>query len=253
MKNTRLMDRLFSSTSEKDEELNQQVANDIEDAKKNGEVDTDELKFKNEGNGTVSILDKENGEVTMAERAEDGNYDLYPAEMTQQIEGFIHPEEDDVTPGDQQGAPDEHVENHLEGQGVAESNEPGSVEVTAQEGPVAEDSDPRECNENDEECDEREYSVYTENTVVQKIFSDQLFCERLFSEVIESEDTAKVGDLKIEKVEGEDAVVVTDCETGDAAKVTKAKNTIMYGVVGLVIALLAFAIVNFILNNVFNS
>ncbi len=40
---------------------------------------------------------------------------------------------------------------------------------------------------------------------------------------------------------------------GDAAKVTKAKNTIMYGVVGLVIALLAFAIVNFILNNVFNS
>ncbi|MBR2659755.1 hypothetical protein IKD60_03270 [Candidatus Saccharibacteria bacterium] len=39
---------------------------------------------------------------------------------------------------------------------------------------------------------------------------------------------------------------------GDAAKVTKAKNTIMYGVVGLVIALLAFAIVNFILGNVFN-
>ena len=40
--------------------------------------------------------------------------------------------------------------------------------------------------------------------------------------------------------------------SGDAAKVTKAKNTIMYGVVGLVIALLAFAIVNFILGNVFN-
>ncbi|MBR2589172.1 hypothetical protein IKE84_02440 [Candidatus Saccharibacteria bacterium] len=41
--------------------------------------------------------------------------------------------------------------------------------------------------------------------------------------------------------------------SGDAAKVTKAKNTIMYGVVGLVIALLAFAIVNFILTNVFNA
>ena len=40
---------------------------------------------------------------------------------------------------------------------------------------------------------------------------------------------------------------------GDAAKVTKAKNTIMYGVVGLVIALLAFAIVNFVLNNIFNK
>ena len=39
--------------------------------------------------------------------------------------------------------------------------------------------------------------------------------------------------------------------SGDAAKVTKAKNTIMYGVIGLVIALLAFAIVNFILGNVF--
>ena len=35
--------------------------------------------------------------------------------------------------------------------------------------------------------------------------------------------------------------------SGDAAKVTKAKNTIMYGVIGLVIALLAFAIVNFVL------
>lgn len=40
---------------------------------------------------------------------------------------------------------------------------------------------------------------------------------------------------------------------GDAAKVTKAKNTILYGIVGLVIALLAFAIVNFILSNVFNA
>ncbi len=41
--------------------------------------------------------------------------------------------------------------------------------------------------------------------------------------------------------------------SGDTAKVTKAKNTILYGVVGLVIALLAFAIVNFILTNVFNQ
>ena len=39
--------------------------------------------------------------------------------------------------------------------------------------------------------------------------------------------------------------------SGDATKVTKAKNTILYGVVGLVIALLAFAIVNFILDNIF--
>ena len=38
---------------------------------------------------------------------------------------------------------------------------------------------------------------------------------------------------------------------GDSAKVTKARNTILYGVIGLVVALLAFAIVNFVLSNVF--
>ena len=38
---------------------------------------------------------------------------------------------------------------------------------------------------------------------------------------------------------------------GDTAKTTKAKNTILYGIVGLIIALLAFAIVNFVLKSVF--
>ncbi len=38
---------------------------------------------------------------------------------------------------------------------------------------------------------------------------------------------------------------------GDTAKTTKAKNTILYGIVGLVVALLAFAIVNFVLKSVF--
>ena len=37
--------------------------------------------------------------------------------------------------------------------------------------------------------------------------------------------------------------------SGDSGKVTKAKNTILYGVIGLVIALLAYAIVNFVLGN----
>ena len=40
---------------------------------------------------------------------------------------------------------------------------------------------------------------------------------------------------------------------GDAAKVTKARNTILYGVVGLIVALLAFAIVNFVLGSLFNT
>lgn len=39
--------------------------------------------------------------------------------------------------------------------------------------------------------------------------------------------------------------------SGDAAKAQKAQKTIIFGVVGLVIALLAFAIVNFVLTNVF--
>ncbi len=40
---------------------------------------------------------------------------------------------------------------------------------------------------------------------------------------------------------------------GDVAKVTRGKNTIMYGVIGLIVALLAFAIVNFVLMGVFGT
>ena len=38
---------------------------------------------------------------------------------------------------------------------------------------------------------------------------------------------------------------------GDAAKVKKAKDAILYGVIGLVVALLAFAIVSFVLGDIF--
>ena len=38
---------------------------------------------------------------------------------------------------------------------------------------------------------------------------------------------------------------------GDSAKVKKAKDTIMYGIIGLVVAILAFAIVNFVLASLF--
>ncbi len=41
--------------------------------------------------------------------------------------------------------------------------------------------------------------------------------------------------------------------TGEAAKTTRARNTILYGVVGLVISLLAFAIVSFVSSAVFKS
>lgn len=39
---------------------------------------------------------------------------------------------------------------------------------------------------------------------------------------------------------------------GDAGKVAKAKNTILYGLIGMFVALLAFAIVNFLLTSVFS-
>jgi len=38
---------------------------------------------------------------------------------------------------------------------------------------------------------------------------------------------------------------------GDPGKITRAKNTIMYSVIGLIISLLAFAIVNFVLTSIF--
>ena len=34
---------------------------------------------------------------------------------------------------------------------------------------------------------------------------------------------------------------------GDSGKVTSAKNTILYGIIGLIVAVLAFAIVNFVI------
>jgi len=40
---------------------------------------------------------------------------------------------------------------------------------------------------------------------------------------------------------------------GDSGKVKKAKDTIMYGIIGLVVAILAFAIVNFVLGSVFRA
>ena len=38
---------------------------------------------------------------------------------------------------------------------------------------------------------------------------------------------------------------------GDGGKIKKAKDTIMYGIIGLVVAILAFAIVNFVLGSLF--
>jgi hypothetical protein len=41
--------------------------------------------------------------------------------------------------------------------------------------------------------------------------------------------------------------------TGEPAKLKKAKDTILYGIVGLVVAILAYAIVNFVISNAFQD
>lgn len=40
---------------------------------------------------------------------------------------------------------------------------------------------------------------------------------------------------------------------GDPSKVKKAKDTILYGIIGLIVSLLAYAIVNFVLTNIAGS
>jgi hypothetical protein len=211
---TRFMEVMFSN---KDEELANQVDNDIKNAQKNGVVDTEEVRYERANdNGDVAITDKENGEVTIAQKATDeaDTYDLI-AVPDEQLEKFLHPSEDGVHEGNQVGAPDEHVEDHFkEGCVISPNLECGGLNPEA--------GHEKSIVETDEEHqdEEREFSVITNNAVVSKIFSDQEFCERIFSEVIESEETAKVGDLKIEKLEDEDnAVVVTNETTGDQAKV----------------------------------
>ena len=41
--------------------------------------------------------------------------------------------------------------------------------------------------------------------------------------------------------------------SGDTGKVKKAKDTILYGLIGLVVCVLAFAIVNFVVDNMLNA
>ena len=204
---TRFMQVMFSNN---DEELANQVDRDIKAAQENGAVDTEEVKYERTPDGDVAITDKENGEVTIAQKATDetDTYDLI-AVPDEQLEKFLHPSEDGVHEGNQVGAPDEHIMDHFHPGDVISPNLP--------DGGLNPDAGFEETVD-ERYNDYKEFSVSSDNTVVQKIFSDQEFCERIFSEVIESEETAKVGDLKIEKID-DDAVVVTSESTGDQAKV----------------------------------
>lgn len=216
MKQTRFMQVMFSAVERGDEELAAQVRDDIEAAKVTDVVDTDEITYTNLGDGKVMIIDKENGEATIAEMSpEDAEtYDLV-AVPSEEMEKFLHPMECGVTP-DPQVVTEEHenvVPDHMGGVPVSHA----TPDVTVEENACGCEEEECECSEEEEE--ERAYSNV--NTAVLRIFHDQEFCERLFSEVIESEETTKVGDLKIEKSADEDqTVVVTDCKSGDQAKVS---------------------------------
>ena len=205
---TKFMQVMFSATESEDQELAKQVAEDIEAAKENGNVETEEIDYRHVGNGDVMVHDKVNNELTLAQRSEEdpNSYDLIamPDEL---LEKYLHPAEDGVTPDESIASGEtedfhEHVGPEYYEQGEAK---------------VQDLADAHEGCENGD-CEEKEFSVYTDNTAVQRIFSDQAFMERLFSEVIESEETAKVGDIKVEKI-GEDTILVTSESTGDQAKV----------------------------------
>ena len=233
MANTRFMERMFAATENAEENVLQMVFSDIQKAKEGEAVDTDELKYEKVGDNQIMVTDKGNNETTIAEISEDGNVDLYNPESEMnadalQMDGFLHPEvKDEVIPGNQTN-PVDTVEEHLE-EGVISPNlecggknpEAGcemTVEEHAEEGKEAECAE-GECPE-EKKDEQKEFSVYSDNTVVQKIFSQQEYCEMLFSEIIaeETEDVAKVGNLKIEKVDG-DTLIVSDVKSGDQAKV----------------------------------
>ena len=205
---TKFMQAMFSANEREDEELAGQVAEDIESAKENGEVDTDEVNYKHLGDGNVMIHDKVNDEVTLAKKAQDEHetYDLV-AVPTEDLDMYLHMAEDGVTPDESvEGVDEEHYEEHME--------EPMDyMEDEYVDGSELNDEGCEECEE-----EEKEFSYYGDNVVLQRLFSDQIFMEKIFNEVIESEETAKVGDIKVEKID-DDAVLVTSETTGDQARI----------------------------------
>ena len=210
---TRFMEVMFSAVDNQDEELTSQVANDIENAKSSEEgdgVDTDEVTYVNLGSGKVLVIDKEHGEATVAEQSEDDpeSYDLEGFESEEELNQYLHMLEDGVTPDPE--IETEITEDHLEDHDLPEAEEYWEEVPTVEEN--AEECCP-ECDEDDEDDDEEE------NTAKDKVFSDPEFFCQLFSEVLEEEDPAVIGELKIEKVD-DDTLVVTDLSTGDEAQVS---------------------------------
>lgn len=225
---TRFMEVMFSAVENQDEELTSQVANDIETAKNSEEgdgIETDEVTYVNLGSGKVLVIDNEKGEATIAEQSEEDpeSYDLEGFESEEELQQYLHMLEDGVTPDPE--IETEVTEDHLEDHDLPEAEEWEEDVPTVEE--RAEDvcpecgEDPCVCDDEDEEeeDDDDEEEDEEENTAKDKVFSDPELFYHLFSEVLEEEDPAVIGELKIEKVD-DDTLVVTDLSTGDEAQVT---------------------------------
>jgi hypothetical protein len=242
---TRFMQVMFSAAENNDEELTSQVANDIETAKASEEgsgVEDDEVSYVNLGSGKVLITDKGTGEATVAEQSEEDpeQYDLEGFENDEDLEKYLHTL-DGVTPDENiHDSVTEDFEDHMTGEDVISPNlEDGGLNPEAgHEGSVTEvtpeDDKEEECEEDDEEkvysvtMTEEELNMFSEyceslansaNTASTKVFSDPEFYAKIFSDVLDEDKPAVLGDLKIEKTD-DDTIVVTDLESGDEAQVT---------------------------------
>ena len=239
------MQVMFSAAENNDEELTSQVANDIETAKASEEgsgIEDDEVSYVNLGSGKVLITDKGTGEATVAEQNEEDpeQYDLEGFENDEDLEKYLHTI-DGVTPDENvQTEVTENFEDHMTGEDVISPNlEDGGLNPEAgHERSVTEVTpEEEECEDDDEEEEEKVYSVtmteeelnmfseYCEdlinnsNSASVKIFSEPEFYAKVFSDVLDEDKPAILGDLKIEKTD-DDTIVVTDLESGDEAQVT---------------------------------
>ena len=244
---TRFMQVMFSAAENNDEELTSQVANDIETAKASEEgsgIEDDEVSYVNLGSGKVLITDKGTGEATVAEQNEEDpeQYDLEGFENDEDLEKYLHTI-DGVTPDENvQTEVTENFEDHMTGEDVISPNlEDGGLNPEAgHERSVTEVTpEEEECEDDDEEEEEEEkvysvtmteeelnmFSEYCEdlinnsNLASVKIFSEPEFYAKVFSDVLDEDKPAILGDLKIEKTD-DDTIVVTDLESGDEAQVT---------------------------------
>lgn len=210
MQKTKFMEVMFSAVDDGNEELTNQVAGDIESAKENGQVDTDEVTYINLGDDKVMVIDNVNNEATVVE----GSGEEYEMEALpdDEIEKYIHTL-DGTQPDDVKDADIENVSEHVVS-GISGASNPEELQVQAitKNSAGASDNKCPECEE------EREFSVSTRNSAVLRFFSDQAYYEKIMSDVLDSEDTAVVGNIQVDKV-SDDEVVITDKTTGDQAKV----------------------------------